>query len=70
MLKKFVFILWSVLIMTESAANSANAADAENTLYLDLAQGRVVIEMYPDVAPLHVNRIQTLTREGFYDGEG
>ena len=45
-------------------------ADAalEDTLYIELACGRVVIEMRPDLAPLHVARIKTLAREGFYDG--
>ena len=42
--------------------------DPENTLYMDLAHGRVVIEMRPDLAPKHVARIKELTREGFYDG--
>ena len=40
----------------------------ENTLYMDLKYGRVVIEMRPDVAPKHVKRIKELTREKFYDG--
>lgn len=40
----------------------------EDILYLDLAQGRVVIRMRPDLAPRHVTRIKELTREGFYDG--
>jgi len=44
------------------------AADPENTLYLDLEQGRVVIELRPDLAPNHVARIKELAREGFYDG--
>jgi len=42
--------------------------DPENTLYLDLVYGRVVIKMFPDVAPNHVAQIKKLTREGFYDG--
>jgi peptidylprolyl isomerase len=42
--------------------------DAENTLYLDLKDGRVVIELRPDLAPNHVARIKELVREGFYDG--
>ena len=42
--------------------------DKENTLYLDLKDGRVVIEMLPNVAPKHVARIKELVRQGFYDG--
>ena len=43
-------------------------ADLENTLHLDLAKGRVVIELLPKLAPGHVARIKELAREGFYDG--
>jgi len=43
-------------------------ADLENTIHLDLAAGRVTIELKPDVAPGHVDRIKELAREGFYDG--
>ena len=42
--------------------------DKENTLYLDLKDGRVVIELLPKVAPKHVARIKELVRQGFYDG--
>ncbi|HMM14772.1 MAG: peptidylprolyl isomerase [Parvibaculum sp.] len=42
--------------------------DLENTLYLDLKDGRVVIELRPDLAPKHVARIKELARQGFYDG--
>jgi len=44
------------------------AADLENTLYLELKDGRVVIELRPDLAPNHVARIKELAREKFYDG--
>ena len=44
------------------------ARDPENTLILDLKTGPVVIALKPDVAPGHVERIKTLTRQGFYDG--
>jgi peptidylprolyl isomerase len=44
------------------------AVDPEKTLLLDLKQGQVTIEMFPEVAPKHVERIKTLTRQGFYDG--
>ena len=46
----------------------AMAADKENTIYLDLKDGRVIIELLPDKAPNHVKRIKELARSGFYDG--
>ena len=49
-------------------ASNTNAGDLENTIYLDLKDGRVVIELRPDLAPNHVARIKELTRQGFYDG--
>ena len=45
-----------------------SAADPENTIYLDVPKGRVVIELRPDLAPKTVARIKELTRKGFYDG--
>ncbi|MBK3732407.1 peptidylprolyl isomerase [Azospirillum brasilense] len=50
------------------AQGEAKALDPENTLYLDLKDGRVVIELRPDLAPNHVARIKELTRQGFYNG--
>ena len=44
------------------------AMDKENTLYMDLDFGRVVIELDPKVAPNHVKRIKELVRQGFYNG--
>lgn len=43
-------------------------ADLENTLYIELPNGRVSVELRPDLAPLHVARVKELAREGFYDG--
>ena len=47
---------------------AAQQNDPENTLYLDLASGRVVIRLRPDLAPNHVARVKELARAGFYDG--
>ena len=64
---KFLFTLLT-LILGASIMTDANARDPENTLYLQLKDGRVVIQMYPDKAPNHVKRIKELARQGFYDG--
>lgn len=66
-LKKWLISTFG-LTLNAVAAGTGSAADPENTLYLDLESGRVVIEMLPDVAPNHVARIKELAREGFYDG--
>ena len=50
------------------SASAAPALDPENTLYLDIPAGRVVIQLRPDLAPKHVARIKELTRQKFYDG--
>ena len=57
-------LLGALLPLTASAAP---ALDPQNTIYLDLPSGRVVIQMLPSVAPRHVARIKELTRKGFYD---
>jgi len=59
-----LLLLVGGLILT----SPAEALDPENTLYLDLKDGRVTIEMRPDLAPKHVARIKELVRQGFYDG--
>jgi cyclophilin family peptidyl-prolyl cis-trans isomerase len=42
--------------------------DTADTLHLELATGRVVIKLRPDLAPKHVERVKQLAAEGFYDG--
>jgi peptidylprolyl isomerase len=50
------------------SAGASVAMDKENTLYIQLKDGRVVVEMRPDLAPKHVAQIKKLVREGKYDG--
>lgn len=64
---RFLQLLGS-LLLAMAITQGASARDLENTLYLDLTYGRVVIELRPDLAPKHVARIKELVRQGFYDG--
>jgi peptidylprolyl isomerase len=57
-----------LLIAALTFGGKAMAADLDNTLYMDIPAGRVVIEMRPDLAPETVAQIKTLVRRGFYDG--
>jgi peptidylprolyl isomerase len=42
--------------------------DPKDTLYVELPGGRIVIELTPRVAPLHVANIKTLARARYFDG--
>ena len=50
------------------AQSTPPAADPANTLILELKSGKVTIQLRPDLAPKHVERIKTLTKSGFYNG--
>ena len=69
MLKKLILTLGGVLLMSAQATNAAQAAAPENTVEMQVSSGgTVVIELLPDIAPKHVERIKQLAGEGFYDG--
>ena len=55
-------------IVKSSSDNDWRSLDPQNTLYLELASGRVVIELAPDFAPNHIDNIRKLVREGYFDG--
>jgi peptidylprolyl isomerase len=48
--------------------DAAPASDLQNTVYLDTKDGRITIQLRPDLAPKHAEQIKTLTKRGFYDG--
>jgi peptidylprolyl isomerase len=65
--------MWSRLILfvalvTMGGAAMAAEANPEDILYMDLAFGRVVIQLRPDLAPNTCAQIKKLARAGFYDG--
>ncbi|ESQ84445.1 hypothetical protein AEAC466_08820 [Asticcacaulis sp. AC466] len=67
--------LWAGAIAALMAATSAFALDPgyrmpdpNNTLVIDTTKGRVIVELYPNIAPQSAERLVTLTRQHFYDG--
>lgn len=55
-------------VLAASAPSDWRAPDPENVMYLDMASGRVVIELSPEMAPKTVANIKTLVRAGYFDG--
>ena len=68
MFKSICLTVALLFSLTTLEAKAVEIKDPENTLVIELKTGEVIIEMLPDVAPLHVERIKTLAREGQYDG--
>jgi peptidylprolyl isomerase len=62
-LKKFIFLFILIIFTGNTMAENAN-----EKLLIELSHGDVVIELHSDIAPLHVDRIKTLAKDGFYDG--
>ena len=55
-------------LLASAPAADWRRLDPENTLYMELPGGRVVIELAPAFAPQHVANIMTLVRERYFDG--
>ena len=55
-------------VLAASKPGDWHALDPENTLYLELASGRVVIELSPAFTPRHTANIKALARENYFDG--
>ena len=66
MIRLFSTVLAFAFAMTFLAGNSAQAAG--DKLVIELKTGKVVIQLRPDLAPKHVERVKTLAAQGFYNG--
>jgi len=60
--------LTSADVIASSTASDWRPLDPQNTVYLELPAGRVIIELAPQFAPHHASNIEALAREGYYDG--
>jgi len=60
---KKTILFFTILFLTIN-----NTYAEENKMILKLKNGDVEIELYPDIAPNHVKRFQTLANDGKYDG--
>jgi peptidylprolyl isomerase len=61
-------VLTMAQVLADSKPGDWRPLDPENTLYLELASGRVVIELAPVFAPQHVANVKALVREHYFDG--
>ena len=55
-------------ILKSSQASDWRVLNPDNTLYLEMEKGRVVIELAPEFAPKNVANIKALVKEGYFDG--
>jgi peptidylprolyl isomerase len=55
-------------LLDASQPSDWRTLDPANTLYLELATGRVIIELAPAFAPQHIANIRTLAHEGYWNG--
>ena len=65
MFKKLIALITSFFIVEQVA--SANEANGDKIL-LNTSKGEIIINLMPEIAPVHVARIVELVKSGFYDG--
>lgn len=63
-----LLVLFCLLLTVPLAQAARPAVNPDDTLIMELQAGTVVIQMRPDLAPIHVARIKQLVRRGFYNG--
>ena len=71
-MKPLMLAALTAALATASAVSAQTpvwrTVDPENVLVVETNKGRIIAELAPVAAPAHVDRIKTLTRQGFYDG--
>lgn len=67
-MKRLFAVLALLVVGFLPAMAQQGSSDVQDTVYLDTRDGRVTIQLRPDLAPKHVAQIKTLVKQGFYDG--
>jgi peptidylprolyl isomerase len=67
-LSSLLFIVYFFISSPKVMASKEVVSKLEDTLYIYVPAGKVVVEMLPAVAPKHVEQIKRLARKGFYNG--
>jgi len=65
---RWLAVLACLVAAVPVAAQDWRPVDAQNSLVIDSSKGRIIVELYPQVAPKAVERVRMLARRGTYDG--
>lgn len=65
---RFLALVAALFVAAPALAQQLPAnLDRQNAIVIDTTQGRVVVQLRPDLAPKHAERIKQLVREGYYN---
>lgn len=68
MIRTTLALVFAAALMSAPVAIQAQKADPANTLVIELKNGPVQIQLLPDLAPKHVERVKQLAKDGYYNG--
>jgi len=67
MIRVLAFIAALICAAPALAQSLPANLDKQNAVVIDTTKGRIVIQLRPDIAPQHAERIKQLARDGFYN---
>ncbi len=68
MMRLITGLALALCVLAGGCSDEPKVGDSSNTLVIELKTGKVLINLRPDLAPKHVERVKQLAKEGFYDG--